>query len=106
MSVLPDELISSLKKLGHFDEPAFRAVHASGEQAVSVRFNPAKIRIEAGQWPAAVSPPFRLAERIPWSETGYYLSEGHPLPSIRFFMPGPIMCRKLQACSWSRPCGR
>ncbi len=72
---LPQKLIASLKTLDQFDEASFRAVHESGEQVNSVRFNTAKIKMNEGSWPAVISePPFPLAGRIPWTRDGYYVS--------------------------------
>jgi 16S rRNA C967 or C1407 C5-methylase (RsmB/RsmF family)/NOL1/NOP2/fmu family ribosome biogenesis protein len=76
ITALPQKLIAALNKLDHFDEAAFRALHESGEQVISVRFNAEKIKVKEGSWPASIpEPSFPLAERIPWSSYGYYLSE-------------------------------
>ena len=76
MNALPEKLIASLKKLDHFDESAFREVHASGKQVVSVRFNPAKMQLKAGNWPLPFpDAAFQPGDRIPWSCDGYYLAE-------------------------------
>jgi 16S rRNA C967 or C1407 C5-methylase (RsmB/RsmF family)/NOL1/NOP2/fmu family ribosome biogenesis protein len=76
MPALPQKLIAALNKLDHFDEAAFRAVHASDDQWVSVRFNPSKLKIKKGAWPITViDPAFALAARVPWAENAYYLAE-------------------------------
>ncbi len=73
---LPQKLIAALNRLDHFDEKAFRTVHESREQVVSLRFNPAKLQIKDGKWPTIISEPsFLLLKRIPWATDGYYLSE-------------------------------
>ena len=72
---LPQKLIATLIKLDQFDEVAFCAVHESGEQVNSVRFNTGKIMMAEGRWPPSISqPPFPLAGRIPWTSNGYYVS--------------------------------
>ncbi|MDP4132118.1 MAG: RNA methyltransferase, partial [Bacteroidota bacterium] len=76
MLVLPQKLMTALNKLAHFDEDAFRAVHQSDTQVVSVRLNRAKIQIEeeiGATAPHGLS--FPLADRIPWTSNGFYLPE-------------------------------
>ena len=75
MLSLPPQLIASLNKLKHFDEKAFRASHESGEQVVSVRFNPAKIQINPDSLSAFSETGLRAVNGVPWSGQGYYLSE-------------------------------
>jgi len=41
-SSLPTKFLSSIEGVTGFDAAGFEAVHASGEQVVSVRLNPAK----------------------------------------------------------------
>ncbi|MEP6674275.1 MAG: RNA methyltransferase [Ferruginibacter sp.] len=65
MSFLPTALLSSLKSIEGFDEPAFVAVHDSGEQIISVRLNPDK----------KVSNTLPIANNVLWSSNGYYLFE-------------------------------
>lgn len=76
-TVLPDSLIQSLQSATGFDEVSFKEVHASGDQLVSVRLNPAKVK------EAAAVPFLRavLAEKVPWSQQGYYLQQ-RPLFTI------------------------
>jgi 16S rRNA C967 or C1407 C5-methylase (RsmB/RsmF family)/NOL1/NOP2/fmu family ribosome biogenesis protein len=89
---LPKELISSLDGLPGFDAVAFEAVHGTGRQVTSVRWNPGKVgagglglmaaeaggRVMAGMVPAGLP---AGAVRIPWSSQGYYLPER---PSFTF----------------------
>ncbi|HVY73781.1 MAG TPA: hypothetical protein VG890_03070 [Puia sp.] len=78
MHYLPEPLIKSLKAFHHFDEPAFRSVHASGETVVSVRFNEAKLKIFNSDASGPFNhPDFQVASRVPWSSAGYYLT-GRP----------------------------
>ncbi|MBC7937903.1 MAG: RNA methyltransferase [Rhizobacter sp.] len=68
---LPPELINSLQTATGFDETAFRDVHGSGSQVVSVRLNPAKVS-NPSQIPFLEN---ILAEKIPWNTNGYYLKQ-------------------------------
>lgn len=80
--VLPGALIQSLQHVPGFDEKAFIAVHESGEQVVSIRFNPQKTTTADGR--VASLPATRhlpLAFPVPWSSQGYYLSSR---PSFTF----------------------
>ncbi len=63
---LPLAFIRSLQTVKGFDEETFKAVHESGAQLTSVRFNPAKFKIHNSQ--------FKIGS-IPWSHYGYYLPE-------------------------------
>ena len=71
---LPASLMTSLSQINSFDRDAFVRVHGSGEQVVSVRFNPLKQHIST---PLDVLPnhPSTSLRAVPWSSTGYYLSE-------------------------------
>ena len=74
---LPSALINSLQTATGFDETAFKAVHRSGSQVVSVRLNSSKV-------PGASRVPSLkdiAGEKIPWSSHGYYLKE-RPLFTI------------------------
>jgi 16S rRNA C967 or C1407 C5-methylase (RsmB/RsmF family)/NOL1/NOP2/fmu family ribosome biogenesis protein len=72
---LPTELIRSLSKLDHFDPKAFQSVHESGDQLVSVHMNPGKPILKDGNWPTEIKePPFKISDKVPWSEDAYYLS--------------------------------
>lgn len=65
MSV-PAALIQSLQSATGFQQKAFEAVHASGEQIVSIRLNPSK------HFDTAYLP---ISERVGWCENGLYLKE-------------------------------
>lgn len=63
---VPQALIQSLQQIPGFDSNAFEQVHASGEQVVSIRLNPAK---------PVNSPNLVLDGMVPWCEHGHYLKE-------------------------------
>ena len=67
---LPVKFLQSLQNLKNFDEAAFLKVHQSGEQVVSVRCNPAKIKADQLFFGDEIS-----KEPIPWSSQGFYLSQ-------------------------------
>ncbi len=83
MSVLalPSPLLDSLHGLPGFDAAAFSAVHESGVQVSSVRFNPAKWKKagvdlpmdDAGALAEVTGLP--VADGIPWSSYGCYLRD-------------------------------
>ncbi|MEI7965003.1 MAG: RNA methyltransferase [Chitinophagaceae bacterium] len=66
---LPESLVQSLKQIKGFDEASFRAVHQSGEQVTSIRFNPAKYNDES------VSDLLNTEAdgKVPWCSEAYYL---------------------------------
>ena len=66
---VPDLLINSLANVTGFDKEAFLAVHASGEQVVSIRINPAKISHDLINTVFAEN----IKSMVPWSTNGYYL---------------------------------
>lgn len=66
--MLPSSFLSSLRNAPGFDAEKFTAVHASGEQVVSLRINPAKWKEPAGL-------SFSLQSPVAWSRYGYYLAE-------------------------------
>jgi 16S rRNA C967 or C1407 C5-methylase (RsmB/RsmF family)/NOL1/NOP2/fmu family ribosome biogenesis protein len=66
--MFPEQIMDHLEKAPGFDRAAFRAVHASGEQVVSIRTNPAK-------WKGDQGISFPLSHRVPWSNNGFYLKE-------------------------------
>ncbi|MBS1512494.1 MAG: RNA methyltransferase [Bacteroidetes bacterium] len=68
-TALPVELLQSLKGVPGFNEEAFTGVHASGQQVVSVRVNPAKMKESAGELFPGID------VKIPWSSDGWYLKE-------------------------------
>jgi 16S rRNA C967 or C1407 C5-methylase (RsmB/RsmF family)/NOL1/NOP2/fmu family ribosome biogenesis protein len=68
---LPAQLLNSLQHVKGFDEKKFIELHESGEKLTSIRINPFK-KTELD---------FGTAEKVPWCETGFYLSER---PSFTF----------------------
>lgn len=72
---LPAALLQSLHDVEGFNEAAFARVHESGDKVVSIRFNPLK----------TVKNVFPDAERVPWSNYGYYL------PSRPSFILDPLL---------------
>lgn len=64
---LPNALIQLLQNVKGFDEDAFKEVHQSGTQIVSIRFNPAKVdnRITNNE----------QLQQVPWNMNGYYLPQ-------------------------------
>lgn len=77
--MLPPRLIQSLEGIKGFNSKAFEAVHVSGEQVTSVRFNPAKQSLIEREHRLTVDG--RPSTQIPWCDHGYYLSER---PSFTF----------------------
>ncbi|MBK8522385.1 MAG: RNA methyltransferase [Chitinophagaceae bacterium] len=71
MSSLPTELIRSLQNTKGFNEEAFKAVHQSGIQITSIRFNPNKLAYSLKASPTGGG----LEGAVPWSSNGYYLKE-------------------------------
>jgi 16S rRNA C967 or C1407 C5-methylase (RsmB/RsmF family)/NOL1/NOP2/fmu family ribosome biogenesis protein len=68
-SILPKQLLASIKDCTGFDEEAFIRVHQSGEQVTAVRYNPLK-------WPKGFDQEGLPGEqRIPWTSHGFYLSQ-------------------------------
>jgi NOL1/NOP2/sun family putative RNA methylase len=67
MNSLPAALLQSLQNIKGFNEEAFKAVHQSGGQITSVRFNPRKLKIENAA--------LKIEGAVPWSSNGCYLSE-------------------------------
>jgi 16S rRNA C967 or C1407 C5-methylase (RsmB/RsmF family) len=76
---LPPALLTSLENLPGFNKETFEAVHSSGQQVTSIRFNPSKPAVQGGSAPITIdhSPltddVSRLTTRVPWSSQGYYL---------------------------------
>ena len=65
---LPQAFIESIKHCKGFDQPAFEAIHQSGETVTAVRLNSDKITAAS----------FFIDEeksRIPWSSNGFYLKD-------------------------------
>lgn len=73
--VLPKELLESLSKLEGFNKEAFELLHQSGEQITSIRINQAKLN-DPGQLLL-----INIQQKIPWTESGFYLNER---PSFTF----------------------
>lgn len=73
---LPEKLLSSLSGIKGFHKEAFESVHTSGQQVTSIRINATKI---SGSEIPSFAIDFRKA--IPWTSSGYYLSER---PSFTF----------------------
>jgi NOL1/NOP2/sun family putative RNA methylase len=65
--LLPGALLQSLQHAPGFDEKAFTALHQSVDQVTSIRIN----KIKNGQWTTGNE----QYEPVPWSSTGYYLSQ-------------------------------
>ena len=73
---LPADFIKSLEKLHHFNPEKFIALHETGEQVVSVRFNEVKCNPANDKWPDDMTdPPFNLFARVPWASNAFYLPE-------------------------------
>lgn len=101
VNVLPPALLNSLAGISGFDREAFEAVHAASASLTSIRFNPAKNSKGVGrsdeiagesdsagkEHPAFVDDlsvsehTLPLADRIPWTAAGYYLTHR---PSFTF----------------------
>jgi len=61
--------------MDHFDPQAFRSVHDSGEQVISVHMNPGKPIMQDGCWPDDFTdPPFQISGKVPWAKDAWYLS--------------------------------
>ena len=77
---VPAALLSSLEGIEGFHKEAFEAVHTSGEQVTSVRINSRKPPSSNSSLPIADCR-LPIANKVPWSETGFYLTER---PSFTF----------------------
>ena len=67
-------MLERLEGIGGFERKNFEAVHESGEQITSIRFNPEKFQhLVPGK--NYYHPSFKLGEQVPWCEHGSYLSE-------------------------------
>lgn len=78
LRLLPPELLSSLEGVAGFARDTFEQVHISGEQVSSIRLNPGKMlsnstKMTGGDLSISIQG-LPLAEKIPWSSNGYYLS--------------------------------
>lgn len=63
---LPQDLLQSLQGVTGFNEPAFKAVHESGEQVTAIRYHPVKGKSVQHDWSSTI---------IPWCSLGAYLAE-------------------------------
>lgn len=84
MNSLPTELIQSLQNIKGFNEEAFKAVHQSGRQVTSIRFNPNKSVYSSKASPTGGG----LEGAVPWSSCGYYLTERPSFTSDPLFHAG------------------
>ena len=67
-------MLEGLEGIEGFDRKNFDAVHESGEQITSIRFNPEKFQLfMPGK--NYYHPCFKLEQQVPWCEHGFYLSE-------------------------------
>ncbi len=65
MPKLPQQLLNSLSQFEHFNAEAFVDAHKEENKITSIRLNPFK-KTEIG---------FELNERIPWTDSGFYLNK-------------------------------
>ncbi|MBS1749449.1 MAG: RNA methyltransferase [Bacteroidetes bacterium] len=76
---IPEAFFHSLQGIPGFDRLAFEAIHQSGEQVTSVRFNPFRKKLHNSQWIPADLQDKRKAlpeiNPIPWCKEGVYLSD-------------------------------
>ncbi len=77
---LPAALLGSLQTAKGFDENALKKVHESGEQVISIRYNPLKNATHNTQ--------HTTLQRVPWSSQGHYLSERPSFTSDPLFHAG------------------
>ena len=77
MNSLPTELIQSLRNIESFNEEAFKQVHESGKQIVSIRLNPSKAGQRTTDLSSVASAKVdnEQPETVPWSSNGYYLPQ-------------------------------
>ncbi len=86
---LPEAFIKSLEGLPHFNPQTFNAVHDSGEQLVSVHFNPGKSILRNESWPEDLTePPFRTSGKVPWAVDAWYLDVRPSFTLDPFFHAG------------------
>jgi len=86
---LPEAFIRSLTGLDHFDPQAFQSVHDSGDQLVSVHFNPGKSFLQNESWPEDLTePPFRFSGKVPWAPDAWYLDSRPSFTLDPFFHAG------------------
>ena len=73
MKRLPEQFLKSLEGIEGFDKETFLKIHESGQQVTSIRMNPLKLSSPGSIFPTA--------EKIPWTQHGFYLKER---PSFTF----------------------
>ncbi|RFM28796.1 methyltransferase RsmF C-terminal domain-like protein [Deminuibacter soli] len=73
MPQLPAAFITSVEQVTGFRKEPFLAVHASGEQVTSVRFNPAKKALLEGEWLQQQQQ--GPLQQVPWCNEAYYLPQ-------------------------------
>ncbi len=106
MSWLPSSLIDSLTDVPGFDAHEFIKVHEAGNPPVSIRFNPLKFQ-------QGITTELPLADKIPWSTNGFYLSERPSFTQDPLFHAGLYYVQEAssmfleealkQTCDLSRP---
>jgi 16S rRNA C967 or C1407 C5-methylase (RsmB/RsmF family)/NOL1/NOP2/fmu family ribosome biogenesis protein len=80
---LPEKLLSSLTGIKGFHKEAFENVHRSGQQVTSIRINTTKFSgSEISSYASGIW------EAIPWTSSGYYLSERPSFTFDPFFHAG------------------
>lgn len=89
--ILPPVLLDSLEGIKGYDRETFEAVHQSGEQVTSIRFNPPRLSaldskegIAGNQELSNATNPLPIADcrlPVPWTSHGFYLAER---PSFTF----------------------
>jgi 16S rRNA C967 or C1407 C5-methylase (RsmB/RsmF family)/NOL1/NOP2/fmu family ribosome biogenesis protein len=88
-NLLPEDLIRSLSKLDHFDAEGFSSVHDSGEQLVSIHFNPAKPLAKHGNWSEVFAElTFQVSGKVPWAPDAFYLESRPSFTLDPFFHAG------------------
>ncbi|MCK7553512.1 hypothetical protein MKQ70_00225 [Chitinophaga sedimenti] len=93
-------LIDSLQHAPGFQRDAFAAVHAEAKQLTSVRLNPARLSTEQQQELLAGFAPI-TTEKVPWSNTGYYLSSRPSFTFDPLFHAGAYYVQEASSMFWS-----
>ena len=81
---IPQALINNLEGVEGFDKDAFLAVHQSGAQITSVRFNPSKVDTQnsnSNLEKTVKASQLTIEQKVPWTRHGFYLSQR---PSFTF----------------------
>ncbi|MEP7166214.1 MAG: RNA methyltransferase [Ferruginibacter sp.] len=102
---LPAALLNSLQTVKGYDEDAFKKVHESGEQVVSIRSNPRKRSTPNTQQ--------STLQKVPWSSEGFYLPSRPSFTSDPLFHAGSYYVQEAssmfleeairQTCDLSQP---